>query len=492
MRTASIFLTLIGKRFFRSPSFGKDITIQVILGVIAFAVVVYFLVLGFLLEKVIVDALKQDNAVGFLNRLLIYYFFGEFITRYFIQSLPTLDIQPLLHLPIKRNRIVNFFLGISFIQVTNIFVLLLFTHFAFSAVARGYGITQAWLWLLSLWIISLVLHYIVVLLKLSSNKIGWTILFIIAFCALVAGADYFAWIELSLVSEKLFNSILQGYTAAGLLLATLIILHVVTGRAIIRRFYRQEPKTKGTQFYYATDFSFLQNFGQAGTWLKIELKMILRNKRTREVFFMSTMFLVQELFLCLTMTETDYGVFLFMGIVCTGLFVANYGQYTFSWQGDHFDFTLAQPTSLRSYVEAKCWLLAFMTVLWFIFSVPLAYFGWEILLINLASMLYNIGVNMFVIMNMAMLYTTKMSLKKGGAFNYEGAGASQWLMGIPFLFGPIVIYASFNAMGYKELGIAAVGVVGVIGMLLYKKLVDLTYKRFLHRRYTIADSFRKE
>jgi hypothetical protein len=31
-------------------------------------------------------------------------------------------------------------------------------------------------------------------------------------------------------------------------------------------------------------------------WMKIELKMLFRNSRTREVFFMSTMFLVQELY----------------------------------------------------------------------------------------------------------------------------------------------------------------------------------------------------
>jgi hypothetical protein len=204
------------------------------------------------------------------------------------------------------------------------------------------------------------------------------------------------------------------------------------------------------------------------------------------------MLLFQELVFCLDEKNRSYGVFLFFGIACTGMFMANYGQYAFSWQGDHFDFTLAQPTSLRSYVESKGILLVIMTVAWFLLTVPFVYFGWEILVINLAGALYNVGVNTFVVMNMAMLYTTKLTLRRGGALNYEGAGAAQWLMGIPFLFGPIMIYVPFNQMGHKELGIAAVGLVGLIGIILYKKLMDLTYKRFLDRRYLIASSFRKE
>jgi hypothetical protein len=492
MRITFTFLFLIVKRFFRSPSFGKDITFQIILGFIAVAAVGYFLILGFALEKTIINTLKQTNAVAFLNEFLVYYFIGEFIIRYFVQSLPTLDVQPFLHLPVKRSRIVNSFLGISLLQVVTIFVFILFGQFAWSVVAHGYGAQQAWIWMLSLWLISLILHYIIIFMKLTSHKIEWKVFFILVICSLIVAADYFAWFKLSLIAEKLFNAILQGYTVIMVLFLTVIFLHYIAYRTILTRLYPEELKVPRNRLSHSTNFSFLQNFGQTGVWIKIELKMILRNKRTREVFFMSTMFLLQELILCHVMKDRDYGVFLFLGIVCTGLFLASYGQYAFSWQGDHFDFTLTQPTSLRSYVESKCWLLASMTGLWFLFTVPLVYFGWEILFINFAGTLYNIGVNTFIVTNMAMLYTTKLSLRGGGTLNYEGAGASQWLMSIPFLFGPIIIYVPFSSMGYKALGIALVGLVGLIGIILHKKLIDFTYKRFLSRRYTIASSFRQE
>jgi xanthosine utilization system XapX-like protein len=46
-------------------------------------------------------------------------------------------------------------------------------------------------------------------------------------------------------------------------------------------------------------------------------------------------------------------------------------------------------------------------------------------------------------------------------------------------------------MGFRELGVVTVGLIGLIGIILQKKIIDLTYKRFLDRRYKIASSFRK-
>ena len=45
------------------------------------------------------------------------------------------------------------------------------------------------------------------------------------------------------------------------------------------------------------------------------------------------------------------GILLFVGIFITGIFMINYGQMLFSWQGGHYDFTLTRPLSMRQYVE---------------------------------------------------------------------------------------------------------------------------------------------
>ena len=73
---------------------------QIMLGFIVLAMVGYSLALGIALEKIIINTLKQTDTIGFLNEMLLYYFIGGFMTRYLVQSLPVIDAQPYLHLPI--------------------------------------------------------------------------------------------------------------------------------------------------------------------------------------------------------------------------------------------------------------------------------------------------------------------------------------------------------------------------------------------------------
>ena len=124
------FLSHTTKRLLRSSSAGKELATKTTLGIIMLILAGYTLALGFSLKTILVDVLKQDNPIGFLNGLLFYFFLTGFVTRYFLQSLPVLDAQPYLHLPIARNRIVHFLLGRSLVHIANIYIFLLFTPFA--------------------------------------------------------------------------------------------------------------------------------------------------------------------------------------------------------------------------------------------------------------------------------------------------------------------------------------------------------------------------
>src|SRR5690606_25197939 len=155
-------------------------------------------------------------------------------------------------------------------------------------------------------------------------------------------------------------------------------------------------------------------------------------------------------------------------------FTMNYGQFLFSWQGAHFDFTLTRPTSIRLFVESKYWLLASTTVLWFLICVPFVFLGWQFLVINLVASLYNIGVNAFVVMNMSMWGARRIDLKHPGSLNLEGMGAAQWIMGLPLILSPYLFFLPFKFLGYPMTGLVSVGVVGLIGFLLRMKLIAVS------------------
>jgi hypothetical protein len=483
------------KRLFRSVSFGKELATNIFLAFLALMLVGYSLALGFALETIITKGLKQADSMQFLNGLLLYYFGFEFMIRYFMQNLPVFDVQPYLHLPLKRANIVHHLLVRSWVHVLNASVPLLFTPFAFSVVAVRFGNGAAWSWLLTLCAISFCVHYLIVLFKkgLDDTLIGFLIL--IGIFGFAGAADYYNWFKLSDVSRGIFSYAVSGPYLFLLTAGFLALLYGITFQFFLKSLYPEELVSQKTTTWGAKqDWAFLQNYGLVGEWINLEIKLILRNKRTRNVLFLSAFFLLYGLIFYTRdrYTEGMPGFLLFIGIFITGIFMINYGQFLFSWQGGHFDFNLTRPISLRQYVESKYWLLTSVTVVCFLLSIPYVYFGWKILLIQAAMTLFNLGINIYVIMNMAMWEPKKIDLRKGTTFNYEGVGAAQWIMGIPILVGPYVFYLPFSLAGYPNLGLMAVAFVGLVGIALKPYLLKLTTQRLEAKRYTIAAGFRKD
>ncbi|KXK23765.1 MAG: hypothetical protein UZ12_BCD005002407 [Bacteroidetes bacterium OLB12] len=325
------------KKFTRSVSFSKELATHLFLAFIALTLVGYSLALGFVLENIITKGLKQADSFQFLNGLVLYYFGFEFMMRYFMQNLPVLDVQPYLHLPMKRSRIVHYLLLKSEVHVLNILVPLLFAPFAFTTVAARFG-TGAWNWLLSLWMISIGMHYVILLFKKGWDDTLPGFLALIAFFGLLGASDYYGWFKLSEVSSWLFAYTVQGPILLLIITLFVLLLYFFSFRFFLHSMYPDERTLQKTTWGRTQDWSFLNSFGAVGDWINLEIKLILRNKRTRNVLFLSSFFLLYGLIFYTRdrYTEGMPGFLLFIGTFITGIFMINYGQFLFSWQGGHF------------------------------------------------------------------------------------------------------------------------------------------------------------
>ncbi len=483
------------KKFTRSSAFSKEAATSVFMGIIVVMMVGYSLALGFGLNYIITEGLNQSDSFTFLNKLLLYYFVVEFVMRYMIQSAPVLDIQPYLHLPIKRSRIMNFLLVKSLAHVLNFSVLLLFAPFAFMVVAGKFGTAGAWNWLLFIWTFSLCLHYIVILFKKKLDDGFWSILIFIVLFSSLAAADYYQWFRLSDVSALIFSAAASQVLLLLVIVGILIALYVTNFNFFLQGVYPEENQLNKNVSRSTQDFSFLQKIsGGLGNWINLELKLILRNKRPRSVSFLSLMFLFYGLFFY---TQDKYtsggsGFPIFIAIFVTGGFMISYGQLLYSWQSVHFDFTLTRPVSLRQYIESKYWLMVVTTTFAFLLSIPYAYFGWHLVFNHAMAALFNIGVNSYIILNLALWGPKKIDLSKGGTMNYEGIGAAQWVMSIPLILSPYIFYLPFKIFGYSDLGLLAIGIVGLCGILLRPYFLNLTSKRLEQLKYSMAEGFRKD
>ena len=189
--------------------------------------------------------------------------------------------------------------------------------------------------------------------------------------------------------------------------------------------------------------------------------------------------------------EMDW-FFLLIGIFVTGIFFINHGQFLLSWEGGYFDFVLIRRTSYRQYFEAKYYMFVAAATIAFVLSLGYGFFGLKIILFNLAAYLFNIGINIPFVMRIAMYSPKKIDLSKGAAFNYEGVGAAQFLIALPVLLLPYVIYGPMVAIGQDILGLCLVSLVGLVGFLFRDKTIDYLTNSFIKNRHKIAAGFRAQ
>jgi hypothetical protein len=126
-------------------------------------------VLDDILMKISVEGITYQNypnawVLMRLNRYLLYYFFFDFMIRYFMQKLPALAIQPYMHLPIKRSKLVNFMLIKSLGSGFNILHLLLLGPFTIE-VFENLPFSAALGWTASVMCVILFVHFALIFLN---------------------------------------------------------------------------------------------------------------------------------------------------------------------------------------------------------------------------------------------------------------------------------------------------------------------------------------
>ncbi|GHA75463.1 hypothetical protein GCM10007389_31660 [Pontibacter akesuensis] len=451
-----------------------------------------FLLLGFTLHKILAELFPGQSPVVLFNGALLFYFLLDLFFRFLLQELPVLAVQPYLHLPIKKSKLVHFVLVKSLPSMFNLIMLLVFVPFMISAVIPAYGIGAALAWLFALIALTFFNNFLLIYFKrqLSSNS-KLTLLFGLVVIGLFI-IDYFDVFSLRAVSVAVFGAVLA---QPWLLVAPVLLLvgaYWLNYQFLKAHTYPEELAVRETKRVEGKDIAFLNRFGEIGKLIELELKLIWRHKRSKSVLTISVLFLFygfifyhDEKFL------SGFAMLIFVGIAMTGMPMFNYGQFIPSWQSGHFDALLTRRISPYQFYAAKFWIFVPITTLGYVLTLPYGLIDYKIFLINTAAFLFTIGVNVFVVFFFSVYNTSRLDLSKSSAFNWQGVGASKFLMMLPMLLLPLLIFAPFGFMGVPYMGIAAIGLLGLIGFVFQKQLLQWSANRFVAHKYKLATGFRQ-
>lgn len=493
-----MFATLIRHsylQFMRSASFSRNMATLIFLGFLALLFGGYFLAAAFLLDSILQKFANTENTFPFLCELLIYYFCAEALMRYFLQSLPVLNLQQYLHLPISRKRLMHFILFRSYIHPFNLLTAIFLLPYTLHALTPQLGSNAAWSWWGSMVLLSLLIHNGLFFFKkqLDDKPIGTVLL--IGLLLLTGASQYLGWFSLGESTAPYFLAAAQLYWLPLLLAGLVVGMYFLNFLFLLCHTYPEDWSGKGKEKIQAVPaLGLLRRLGLTGELMGLELRLILRHKRSRSLLMLSAIFLFYGLLFYTNPVYMDdmQGFLLFVGVFITGIFMINYGQLMLSWNSGHYDFLLTKPITAYEYLKGKYYLLAGVGILTYILAVPYLYFGWKVLFINSMMLLFNLGINIFVLMNLSMWSPKKINLSKGSIMNYEGLGAAQWVMAIPIIGLPYAVYIPFSLLGEPMVAVLALGGIGLLGLLFHKQLLNFTAKRLQAKKYPISHAFRNE
>ena len=215
--------------------------------------------------------------------VLIFILALDFLLRVPFQKTPTQEVKPYLLLPVKRNRVIDFLLIRSGLSLFNLFWLFLFVPFSFITITKFFGTIGVITYLIGILLLIIANNYWYLLCRtLISERIWWILLPIVFYggtgCLLLIPQDsplfYF------------FMDLGDGYIQGDILyflgtILVIILLWLINRKIMSGLIYAELSKVDDTRIKHVSEYKFFERYGEVGEYMRLELKMLLRNRRCK-------------------------------------------------------------------------------------------------------------------------------------------------------------------------------------------------------------------
>jgi len=483
------FIWLEWKSFLRSASFGTNLAMKIIMGLVAVYFLACFAIMGlgvyFILED---EGMKPLETV---NKFMIYYFAVDLLIRYFLQKMPVMNIRPLLTLPIKKGTIVHFSLGKTALSFFNWTHALFFIPFTIVLLIKGYGY-QAILWNIAMFALVYFNNFINILIN-NKDAVFYSVLAVFAGLGLT---HYYNIFDITAYTQPFF----QGMYDTNYLFLIPVILLVAAYYFSFQYFKSNlnldEGLAKKSEVAQTENYTWLEQFGTLGTFLKNDIRLLRRNKRSKTTLIMSVVFVFYGLLFFTSSIEAydNPAMKVFAGIFVSGGFLFTFGQFIPSWDSAYYQLLMSQNIPYKEYIKSKWWLMVIGTVISTLLASFYLYFGIHTYLIVVVAAIFNIGVNSHLVMLGGAFVKTPIDLttSKQAFGDKQAFNVKTMLIAIPKMALPMVLYAAGYYLFSPNIGLLFVALAGVIGFLFRDYVFSKIEKIYKSEKYTTIAAYKQK
>ena len=433
------------------------------------------------------------EAYHVMNSGLIFVLVLDFLIRLPFQKTPTQEVKPYLLLPIKRNRLIDFLLIRSGLDGFNLFWLFLFVPFSIITVTKFYGISGVLTYCIGIWLLMVFNNYWFLLCRtLMGERIWWLALPVVVYGGIAAAL----FIPDNSPLFDCFVNLGEGFITGNILsfigvLAAIALMWFINRTLMQKLIYNELNKVEDTRIKHVSEYKFLDRYGEIGEYMRLELKMLLRNKVCKTA--LRTVFLVVISFTCiLSFTEAydGQGMKSFILVYNFVIFGILFLSSLMSYEGNYIDGLMSRKESIYTLLRAKYILYSIAILIPLFLMIPamatgklavLSCIGWAVFV---AGCVYFCLFQLAVYNNRTVDLNAKMTNRQNMGTGLQNliSGAA---FGVPLLmnfmlttfFGPTVTAWILIAIG--------------AGFILTSRFwLKNVYHRFMKRRYKNMEGFR--
>ncbi len=424
--------------------------------------------------------------------VLIFILALDFLLRVPFQKTPTQEVKPYLLLPVKRNRVIDFLLIRSGLSLFNLVWLFLFVPFSFLTITKFFGVSGVFAYLIGILLLIIANNYWYLLCRTLINERIWWILLPIAF---YGGIGCLLFIPEDSPLFYFFMDLGDGYIAGNVLyflgtLSVILLLWLINRKIMSGLIYAELAKTDDTQMKNVSEYKFFEHYGEVGEYMRLELKMLLRNRRCKGSL-RNVGILIAAFSAALSFSGVYDGVFM-TTFICVYNFAA-FGMIILSqimsFEGNYIDGLMSRKESIMSLLKAKYYLYSIGEIIPFLLMIPAIVMEKLTLLGAFAWFFYTIGFIYFCFFQLTVYNRQTIALNEKVA-NRQSGNEIQMLVNFGAFGAPLILYSILNSLLDETITYTILLAIGLGFCLASPLWIKNVYHRFMLRRYENMEGFR--
>ena len=453
--------------------------------------IAYLIFIGVMLVSMFKDLAPNMEPYHTLNKGLAIIFLADFLFRFAIQRTPVQEVKPYLLFPVRKNKVLNAYLLLSATNGYNLVWLCLFVPFALLTVTRFYGLAGVAGYCTGIWLLTLLNNYWYLLCRTLLNEKGIFILLpITAYATLLLLQISGEGNLISSFTMNLGEAYIEWHPIAFLCTMACILLMALWVRKVQGHYaYKELSRVQDTKIKRVAEYRFLERYGEVGEYLRLELKLVTRNKQCRTAFRNGCLLIVM-LSACISadIYTSDAGKSFVLAYcyAILGIQLVN----IMSYEGNYLDGLMSRKESIYTLLRAKYYFYAAMALLPFLLLLPAVAVGKITLLASFAYLFLAIGPIYWLFFQLAVYNKKTASLNE--KITGKNRGGTFWQMMLSFggFMMPMLLNALLTPLIGTETTQWAFIASGIIFVLSSPYWVKDVYRRFMRRRYANMEGFR--